>query len=308
MVPRIIILILLCWASVPTAFGQVVKTVQWPTRYASSPPSNVDARWLATFRLGLNGLGEAQAVSLSGTAAQLMGLSQEQAGRLQRLLVPRYEEIKQDPVFKDAKSALAYCFSETKPTNGIATVYVPAEPDINKPAIVFLHGYGGSFLWPIHTLAKAFPDRIIIAPAYGLSGGNIDPLYLQQALRATQEALEWDRPFPKPVLVGLSAGVRGVLRLYAPRAAQYTGAICLAGYPATEVLPAYRPGHRVEFICGEKELFVQNRMLARNVEKMTAQGARVTVQLMPLADHFFLAESLDDSVTRLKLAMSRLHE
>lgn len=301
------ILILLI-ALATTASAQTVQTLQWSTRYAAKPPAGMDARWLATFRLGLASISEAQAVGMSSSAAQLMGLSQEQAGRLQKVLVPRYEEIKQDALFKSARSVLPYCYSETTPTNGIATVYFPEQLDTNKPPIVFLHGYGGSFLWPIHLLAKTFPDRVIIAPAYGLSGGTIHPLYLQQALRATQEALKLEEPLSKPVLIGLSAGVSGVLHIYGPRAPYYTGAICIAGYAPSEMLPSFRTGHRLEFLCGENELFVQNQMLAKSVEKLQGRGVQVTMQLMPKGDHFFLAEFPEESMTRLKLAMSRLRE
>lgn len=289
-----------------TASAQTVQTLQWPTRYAAKPPAGMDPRWLATFRLGLASISEAQAVGMSSSAAQIMGLSQEQAGRLQKVLVPRYEEIKQDALFKSARSALSYCYAETTPTNGIATVYFPEKLDTNKPPIVFLHGYGGSFLWPIHLLAKTFPDRVIIAPAYGLSGATIHPLYLQQAVRATQEALKLEQPLPKPVLIGLSAGVAGVLQTYGPRAPYYIGAICIAGYAPSETLPSFRAGHRLEFLCGENELFVQNQMLAKSVEKLQGRGVQITVQLMPKGDHFFLAEFPEESMTRLKLAMSRL--
>jgi len=286
--------------------AQTVETLQWSTRYAAKPPSNIDARWLATFRLGLVGIGEAQAVGMSAAAARVMGLPQEQAGRLQKLLVPLYGEIKQDAVFKGAKSLLPYCYAEATPTNGFATVYLPAKLDTNLPPIVFIHGYGGSFLWPVHLLAKTFPDRVIIAPAYGLSGGNIHPLYLQQALRATQDRLQLEEPLPKPVLIGFSAGVIGVLELYGPRASQFTGAICIAGYPPSESMPSYRTGHKLEFLCGEKEIFVQNRMLEKRVEKLQVRGVQVTSQVIAQADHFFLAEFQDESMTRLKLAMSRL--
>ncbi len=305
-VVRCFSIILLLWAWLPGGFAQTVQTLQWPTRYAAKPPANIDARWLSAFRLGLASISEAQAVGMSGTAAQVMGLPQEQAGRLQKLLVPLYEEMKQDAVFKGARSTLLYCYSEATPTNGLATVYFPEKLDTNLPPIVFLHGYGGSFLWPIHLLVKTFPERVIIAPAYGLSGGNMHPLYLQQALRATQEALKLEEPLPKPVLIGLSAGVAKVLEIYGPRAVQYTGAICIAGYPPSELLPAYRTGHKVEFLCGEAEIFVQNQMLTKSIEKMKARGVQVNSQLLAKADHFFMAEFPEESMTRLKLAMSRL--
>ncbi|HEY1174000.1 MAG TPA: alpha/beta hydrolase [Verrucomicrobiae bacterium] len=305
---RSISIITCLFALALTGIAQSVQTLQWPTRFASKPPTGIDSRWLATYRLGLSSMSEAQAVGMSASAAQMIGLTQEQAGRLQRLLVPLYAEIKKDEVFKNARSALPYCYSETTPTNGLATVYFPENVGTNKPPILFLHGYGGSFLWPIHLLARAFPDRVIIAPAYGLSGGNIHPLYIQQSLRAVQDTLKLEEPLPKPVLIGLSAGVNGVLEHYGPRARQYTGAICIAGYPANETLPAFREGHRLEFLCGEKELFVQNQMLTNNLEKMKSRGVQVTSQVITGGDHFFLAEHQEESITRLKLAMSRLKE
>jgi len=118
--------------------------------------------------------------------------------------------------------------------------------------------------------------------------------------------LQLEEPLPKPVLIGFSAGVIGVLELYGPRASQFTGAICIAGYPPSESMPSYRTGHKLEFLCGEKEIFVQNRMLEKRVEKLQVRGVQVTSQVIAQADHFFLAEFQDESMTRLKLAMSRL--
>lgn len=282
-------LTLLCILAL-TASAQSVQTLQWPTKYAAKPPTNLDARWLATFRVGLSSITEAQAVGLSGPAAQALGLPQEQAGRLQRLLVPLYDQIKQDDVFKSTRSALPFCYSEATPTNGFATVYFPEKLDTNKAPIIFLHGYGGSFLWPVYLLARTFPDRLIIAPAYGLSGANIHPLYLQQALRATQEALKLDEFPGKPILIGLSAGGTGVMQIYGARAINYTGAICLATYPPTEMTRSFRAGHKLEFICGDKEFFVQNQMLAKGVEAFKKRGASVTQNLLKNADHFFFAE------------------
>jgi pimeloyl-ACP methyl ester carboxylesterase len=299
-------MLVLLWAFALTGFAQSVQTLQWPTKYAAKPPTNLDARWLATFRVGLSSITEAQAVGLSGPAAQALGLPQEQAGRLQRLLVPLYDQIKQDDVFKSTRSALPFCYSEATPTNGFATVYFPEKLDTNKAPIIFLHGYGGSFLWPVYLLARTFPDRLIIAPAYGLSGANIHPLYLQQAMRATQEALKLDELPGKPVLIGLSAGGTGVMQIYGARAINYTGAICLATYPPSEMTRSFRAGHKLGFICGSKEFYVQNQMLAKGIDALQQRGASVTHQVLKNADHFFFAEFPLATEELLQAAVKRL--
>lgn len=296
----------LLWAFALTGSAQTVQTLQWPTKYAAKPPTNIDSRWLATFRIGLSAVNETQAVGVSGTAAQALGLPQEQAGRLQKLLVPLYEQIKLDDAFAAAKSALPYCYSVETPTNGIATAYFPAKLDTNKAPIVFLHGYGGSFLWPIHLLAGAFPDRVIIAPAYGMSGGNMHPLYVQQALRAAQEALKLEDPLSKPILVGLSAGGSGLLPFYGPRLQYYLGGVCLASYPSTELIGSYRAGHILEFICGDKEFYVQNQILDKGVQMLEKRGVAVKSVVLKNADHFFPVEYPELTKQLLREAVGRI--
>lgn len=285
-----------------------MKLIQWPTRHAAHPVTNVDPRWLALFRTGLTASGERGAVQLSGAAGQILGLNQAQAAKLQKLLTPRYELIAQDAAFKDPPTALPYCFSERTPSHGLATVYLPAKVNTNKAPILFLHGYGGSFLWPVHLLAEAFPDRIIIAPAFGLSCGNVSVFYLHEALKATGELPEVNATLDKPILVGLSAGGFGALAVYTPRPEAFQGLLCLAAYPENNIIPIYRAAHRVEFICGEQEMFARNGILPGRAEKMKARGAQIGYHTAKDGDHFFMVEFPDESKRLMKEAVAHLEK
>ena len=70
-----------------------------------------------------------------------------------------------DPLFSNAPSQLAYCFSPKKPNEGRANLYLPTKVDENTPTILFLHGFGGSFLFYQHFLVSTFPEFMIICPA-----------------------------------------------------------------------------------------------------------------------------------------------
>ena len=188
------------------ADSQQVSLVTWPTKHAAPPATlpGVSSTELAAYRLGLAFTEESNVVDLITSQNDLLGIPAEQAAYFKRLFGERYRLIDADPVFHDAPSALSYCFSAETPTHGYALVYVPKKIDANLPPLVFLHGYGGSFLWTPQLLAENFPDRLIICPAFGISSSLMPAAYLSECLKAVQDKVE--RPIHAPILIGLSAG------------------------------------------------------------------------------------------------------
>lgn len=262
--------------------------LHWKTSHASPPAqlSEQQKNLLPLIRLGIATLPEATVMQMTYLGGTALGLPPEDAQTLQSLLSARYETIANDPLFADATSALPYCYSVKKPEQGFASVYVPESANSESNVILFLHGYGGSFLFYQHYLAETFPDYIIICPAYGISCGNIPSEYLQESLDATSKELEF--PIKTPVLIGLSAGGFGGFREYTERPTAYVGYICLAAYPPKDTLASIpRDGH-IRLLAGGDEVFVKDNTLARAELAIKRRVADYSSQLIPGHDHFFL--------------------
>lgn len=262
----------------------------WPTQHGSPPPvvSGQAAQFMPAFRTALKNLPEGMIVSLALTQPALLGLTPEHSQTLQPLIAARYLAVSKSETYRNAPSALGYCYSPFKSENGLANVHVPDGYSPDSPVIVFLHGYGGSFLWYQHFLAEHFPNYLIICPAYGITPSAMPAAYLTECLAAVEKRL--GQPLKvKPWLLGLSAGGFGACRVFADLPGRFAGLICIAAYP----LSRQDGKANTHFIAGGDEVFVKNGQFQRLVGKAKSH-------LIPGAGHFFLLTHEPESVAKLR--------
>lgn len=272
------------------ALSQQLNLVTWPTTHAAPPATlpGVSSTALAAYRMGLAFTPESNVVDLITSQNEMLGISAQQAEYFKSLFGDRYRLIENDPVFHDAPSALSYCFSAETPTHGFALVYVPKKLDPNLSPLVFLHGYGGSFLWSQQLLAESFPDRLIICPAFGISSALMPPAYLAECLKAVQEkATHALRP---PILIGLSAGGFGAAKIFVQSPRQFSRLIVLASYPPQEAMDHFDKTMSVRFLVGAKEFYVQSGAFDQYMKFIRPHMTDFEYQTIPDADHFFLLE------------------
>lgn len=226
-------------------------------------------------------------VSLALSQPALLGLTTEQAKTLQPLVAERYKAIVASDTYRSAPSALGYCFSPVKADHGLATLHMPDGFGPQTHVIVFLHGYGGSFLWYQHYLAQHFPQHLIICPAYGITPSIMPAAYLTECLAAVEKRL--GKPMAvKPWLLGLSAGGFGACRLYSDLPTRFAGMICVAAHP----LSKQNGKTNAYFIAGGDEFFVKNGQFQRLV-------GPAKHFIVPAAGHFFLLTHANESVAKL---------
>ena len=240
------------------------------------------------------------AIRGTSTGASSLGLDAASAAKLQALLIPKYQALAANPVFATHPSILPHCLSPTKPTNGVATLFRPITENTNFPPIVFLHGYGGSFIWPLHSFAKALPNRPIVAPAHGLSSAGIRIAYLREAMRTAQLGAG------RPLLMGLSAGGRAACEIYSRHPDEFCGLIVLAAPPPATTWKRFGKRHRLEFIHGSAEPFVVNGHLQGAINYLRKRNPSVGSKLVPGGDHFFLLEHAAESEKLLQAAAARI--
>jgi pimeloyl-ACP methyl ester carboxylesterase len=232
----------------------------------------------------------------------LLGLPPETAAQMQPLVAKRYEAIATDRVFQTAPSSLQYCFSVTRPATGRALLYSPANTSAKTPTIVFIHGYGGSFIWYQHFLAQAFPNHIILCPAYGVSPANIPATYINEALAAATRHLGHN--VHAPTLIGLSAGAFGAARIYAAETRPYARLVLLAACPPTDILASFSSQHTIHLLAGAKEVFVTDGSWTRTLQTLKDRRILSHAYLIPAADHFFLLTHPAESTNWLKATMA----
>jgi predicted esterase len=286
----LILLFLLCCFSQASGLIQVT----WPTKHASPPPvlEPKNAGLLPAFRMAVGSVPESTIIGLALAQPALLGLTTEQAQQLQPMVAEQYRQMEASDVYKKAPSLLGYCFSEATPAAGMANVHVPDDWKPGLPVMVFLHGYGGSFLWYQHYLSRHFPKHLIICPAWGISPSRITPAYLRECLSAVETRLRCQ--IKTPWLLGLSAGGFGVLRTASMMPNAFAGVICMAAYPVTP--PPAKPAHY--FIAGGEEAFVRSG----HFSKLT-DGART--HLVKGAGHFFMLTHEKETVMSLRAWMDR---
>lgn len=180
-----------------------------------------------------------------------LGLSAKECASLTPLATEAYTSLARDPSFAGLPSALPFCFSAIRPTNGhyflIRPATLPREPQV----LAFLHGHGGNFQFYSRVLKEQFPEAVILAPSWGLSWARGDAAYLREALADASRRLgtRLDRPW----LIGLSAGAYGGFRFYADSPAAYRGYIALAGLPSSESVAKMSASMNMLLIAGVKD-------------------------------------------------------
>lgn len=290
---------LFCLLLVP-AYGAEVIQVTWPTTHASEPPQLASAamRYLPAFRLGIQALPEAATVGLVLSQPALLNLNSEQASRLAPLTGERYGLMAKSAAFAKAASALPYCYSEQKPAYGLANVYVPDGVGAETPTIVFLHGYGGGFLWYQHYLSEVFPDRIIICPAYGVTTAFMPVAYLAECVAAVSKQLRL--PLTRRSLVGLSAGGYGACQLYVAAPQGFSQFICLACSPPPDTVGRYPRDAQPRFLSGGDEPFVTSGEFLHTTGLIRKSCPGVEAATIPGADHFFLLTHREETTAYLR--------
>lgn len=280
--------------------------VRWNSTHTAQPPElGGDAKaLLPAFRASLRLLPESAIVKLALSQPQILGLPSSSAQQLMPLISQRYDLIANDPVFTGATSNVEYCFGETKAVEGVARVYCPPQHSSRTPVILFVHGYGGSFIWYQHWLAERFKDCVTICPAYGINTYTIAPAYVAECLAATAQKL--GHPLARPWLLGLSAGGFGVQRVFNAKASDYQGLIVLAAYPLDrQFVASAKKDNRILFIAGEREVFVSDGTWKRSISELKQRNPALTTRLVPQADHFFMLTNPDYTAKCLSDFMGR---
>lgn len=289
----------------PNCTAQSITNVQWKTRYAA-PANHVDGRFATLVRGSVATLGEAGTIQASVIGGLLMGLDGRQSAKLAGLLQTRYSQLKTNSLYTNYASQLPYCYARQQPTNGSATIYIPKHPNDDLHPILFLHGYGGSFLWCLDSVIRAYPDHVVVAPAHGVSSAAMNHNYAREAIEQARKSQPESGFKKKPIIVGLSAGGAGGFQIYARRRSRYAGLISIAAPPPQSIWRRFGRHHRIHILHGTDEPFATNGFLDQGMDALRDRDARISAESIPDGDHFFLLEFEEQSNRLLRKAMDEL--
>jgi len=266
----------------------VVQSVRFET--SVTPPVYVVPQSLkrheASFRAGLEKLPEGLLVTGAlAVGGRELGLSGKQAVTLGTLIADTYAKIGADRAFRDVPSALPYCFATEKYKTGHYFLYRPAELPAQPRWIVFLHGYGGNFLFYTWVLKEEFPDAVILVPSWSAGWADGSPKYVENLLADARHRCGTDPG--RPWLLGISAGGRGGFSIYNQLHQQFAGYICLASLPGTSTAQRLRRDLKILMINGTDDDLVPLAWAHKQAD--LARQSVPSLQFTEIAgDHFFL--------------------
>jgi pimeloyl-ACP methyl ester carboxylesterase len=230
-----------------------------------------------------------------------LGLSARQKSSLDALVLDAYSHIYADPAFTNVSSALPYCFARNKPRQGHYFLYRPGKLPKRPESIVFLHGYGGNFLFYMWALKEAFPQHVILVPSWNASGHSGSPSYIKVMLTHAERRL--GTRLRKSWLMAISAGGRGGFMVYQSMFDRFQGYVCMAAVPDTALARRLSPDLRILMISGTKD-----RSLPIGIARRQAAMARKVIPSLVYkeidSDHFFLLAKRKDTFEIIREFMS----
>ena len=268
--------------------ASLVQSIKFET--TSPPPIFVVPKELKplepAFRAGLASFPEATLVNgalmLGG---QTLGLTAQEATNLNSLLTATYSRISKDPAFSKLPSALPFCLSSQKQTNGHYFVSTPKEISPTTPVIVFLHGYGGNFHFYVWALRESLPEAIIICPSWKESWYGGSSRYVIESVEDARGRFRFGTT--NQWLMGISAGGRAGFALYPQQATQFRGYICLASAPEAVSINRLRRESRILMINGSHDPMAPMDYVRSQVALLKRRVPTARLEELS-ADHFFI--------------------
>lgn len=280
-----------------------VESIFFPTRFPP-PAFQVPPAWKEHW----NWMEQMLKVSPEGVSVQgalsmgsrELGLTPEQGNELSQLMTKVYQEIAKDPAFSETPSALSYSYATTQQRQGHYFLIVPPNPGPQTKTVIFLHGFGGNFLFYPWVLKRAFPEAVILCPTWSISWVGGSDAYLQDLVRDAQKRT--GVRIQKPWLLGLSAGGRGGFPLYNQHPDRYQGFICIANAPTDQVIAQLKPDLNMLMLNGTEDKMVPVNIARKQAAKTKRKVPGFQYQELK-GNHFFLLTQEQETIQALRQFM-----
>ena len=226
-----------------------------------------------------------------------VGVSEKQKKKLHAIFQKTYLNILKDKQMQGIPSALPYCLSAQSPNYGHYFIYLPAKIQSSTKRIVFLHGYGGNFMFYIYVLKKAFKDSIIIIPSWGSSWSHGNYRYLQQVYADIET--KFSIKIKRPVLMAISAGGGFAFKQYNKSPKRFKSLISFATCPYIRTINRMKPDLSIIMICGKYDKRFPWQGIKSRVMQVKAKVNNFKLKLIP-DNHFFFLSSQKEWIKFVK--------
>jgi pimeloyl-ACP methyl ester carboxylesterase len=226
-----------------------------------------------------------------------LGLSTESGIRLLAGLDEVYREIGADALFRDVPSALPYCLANARPAKGHYFAYYPPKLADDTRTIVFLHGYGGNFLFYTYLLKEAFPDAVILLPSWSGSWYDGTFEYLEDMLQDVKQRRSFS--VRKPCLVAISGGGPAGFRFYNQHPDRFSCLVSIASAPSGILAPKLDNELKILMINGKKDTGFRIAPVKRIAEQLADRMPGFRFHVID-GDHFFLLSHRTETFRTIK--------
>jgi predicted esterase len=285
------ILLLAAWSSqalgAPHAAGKV-ESCSFPTQ-SLPPPFHPPKRFAQGYKLFQAGEGflpeetVVKGVVLMGGSQ--VGLTAKEASGLSANLDQVYGRIASDTLFKSIPSALPFCLADKRHSHGHYFAYYPEKAGDDTQVIVFLHGFGGNFLFYTYLLKEEFPHAIILLPSWGASWQDGTMQYLDDMYKDVKRRKSLS--IRKPWLMAISAGGPAGFRLYNENPDRFACLVSLASAPPGASVAALKVNLRILMVNGKQDSGFRIAQVRTVASKLSKRLSHFQFHELD-GDHFFL--------------------
>jgi surfactin synthase thioesterase subunit len=288
----------------PHAAGKV-ESCNFPTQSLPPPfkPPKRFAQGYKLFQAGEGFLPEetvVKGVVLMGGSQ--VGLTSKEVQELYTNLDQVYGRISSDALFKDIHSALPYCLADKRPSQGHYFAYYPEKAGDDTQVIVFLHGFGGNFLFYTYLLKEEFPRAIVLLPSWGASWQDGTMQYLDDMYQDVKQ--QKSLSIRKPCLMAISAGGPAGFRLYNEHPDRFACLVSLASAPPGASVPALKKDLRILMVNGKQDSgfrIAQVRAIASRLSEKLPHFQFNELE----GDHFFLLSQRAETFRVIKAFLGK---
>ena len=272
----------------PRASGASLQLISYTAtvaqpRYRFNP---MEAQLMAVAESTIRSVPEGFALqTLLTTAPDQLGLTPAEANGLLAGVRSAYDAIAADPLFAGVPSALPGCFSQQPDRAAQYFLYRPKQLTAQTPVILWLHGYGGNFLFYVWVLHAAFPDHVLILPSLGLTWEHGNAADVDGVLADATRHL--GQPLARPWLMAISAGGPTACQVFTDRPATFRGLLCIATCPTPEQVDRLPAASRILMVNGAQDRNFPVALVRRQAGALAPRLPGFRYRELP-ADHFFL--------------------
>ena len=249
------------------------------------PPANLQKEY-ELFQKSLPFIGEGFLVlTVLNFGNDTARISTKQQNELTSRLGKIYLSIGEDPDFENISHSLSYSYNSTAINKGHYFIYKPENITERTDCKIFLHGFGGNFLYYIWLMKNEYPNSVIIAPTFSYSWRNGTVSYFNDVIDDVKKSLSIE--INETWLFAISDGGPAGFNIYNEYADFIKGYICIASGPFNFSPNIFKDKLNVLMINGTND----SRVKIENIRKIVSR-LEPTIKNLEYheldGDHFFM--------------------